>query len=233
MPLHLTWQDIALRLALTVLAGAVVGVNRGERGRPAGLRTILLVSLAASVAMIQANLLLDSTGKAADSFTVMDVMRLPLGILSGMGFIGAGAILRRGELIVGITTAATLWFVTVLGLCFGGGQLGLGLAMLGIGMAVLVPLRWVELRIPQDFRARLLLTLSAEGPGEQELRDELAGSGFRVLSTTVVYLPRQRLRRLECRVQWREAPRDRGLPPILDRLAARPGVLRLEWRPGG
>ena len=126
MPLHPTLLDIALRLALTLVAGALIGINREEHGHAAGLRTTMLVCLAASVAMIQTNLLLPVAGRTTDAFSVMDVMRLPLGILSGMGFIGAGAILRRGDLISGVTTAATLWLVTVIGLCFGGGQLWLG-----------------------------------------------------------------------------------------------------------
>jgi len=73
-----------------------------------------------------------------------DLMRLPLGILSGMGFIGAGAIVRRDNFAVGITTAATLWFVTVLGLCFGGGQIAIGLVSSAIGVVVLTALKVVE-----------------------------------------------------------------------------------------
>ena len=92
MPLTLTWHDILLRLALSVFAGALMGVDRSEHGRPAGLRTTLLVCLAAAVAMIQTNLLMLTVGKASDSFVVLDLMRLPLGILTGMGFIGGGAI---------------------------------------------------------------------------------------------------------------------------------------------
>src|SRR5271156_4353417 len=122
MSVNPSWQDIALRLFLTVVAGAVIGINRSEHGRPAGLRTTLLVCLAASIAMIQTNLLLAMSGKPSSSFVTLDLMRLPLGILSGMGFIGAGTILRRDNFIQGITTAATLWFVTIIGLCFGGGQ---------------------------------------------------------------------------------------------------------------
>src|ERR1041385_9359213 len=121
MPIALSWREIALRLLLTVVAGAVIGLNRGERGHPAGLRTTILVCLAASLSMIAANLLLDTRGKASDSFGAMDLMRLPLGILSGIGFIGAGAIVRRDRIIVGVTTAATIWFLTVVGLCLGGG----------------------------------------------------------------------------------------------------------------
>ncbi len=71
-----------------------------------------------STAWIQVNLLLTVRGKALDSYIVMDLMRLPLGILSGMGFIGGGAILRRDNMVLGVTTAATLWFVTVMGLAF-------------------------------------------------------------------------------------------------------------------
>ena len=127
MTLQITWPDIALRLGLTLVACACIGFDRQEHRLAAGLRTTILVGLAAAISMIQVNLLLTLNGKASDSFVVMDLMRLPLGILSGMGFIGAGAILRKDNLVLGVTTAATLWFVTVMGLCFGGGQIGLGL----------------------------------------------------------------------------------------------------------
>jgi uncharacterized membrane protein YhiD involved in acid resistance len=86
MPVHPEWSDVALRLLCAVVAGFVTGYDRGEHGRPAGLRTTMLVSFAACVAMIQANLLLAVAGKTPDSFVVLDLMRLPLGILSGMGF---------------------------------------------------------------------------------------------------------------------------------------------------
>jgi len=127
----ITAMDIAWRLTLSVIAGALIGLNRGEHGRPAGLRTVLLVTLAASIAMILANALLGTTGKEAQSFVNVDVMRLPLGILTGVGFIGAGAILHRDNLVVGVTTAATLWFSTVMGLCFGSGQGWLGVVAFG------------------------------------------------------------------------------------------------------
>jgi putative Mg2+ transporter-C (MgtC) family protein len=101
MPPEPTWTDIALRLLLTMLAGAIIGFDRGARGHAAGFRTTILVALAASVAMIQANILLPLHGKTPESFAVMDLMRLPLGILTGVGFIGADTIVRKGELIPG------------------------------------------------------------------------------------------------------------------------------------
>ena len=153
MPLHPSIVDIAIRLALTVLAGALIGLNRGESGHAAGLRTTTLVCLAASVSMIQVNLLLPLAGKAVNSFVVMDLMRLPLGILSGMGFIGAGAILRKEDAVIGVTTAATLWFVTVIGLCLGGGQLGLGIASAALALSVLWVMKRVDLALKRDRRA--------------------------------------------------------------------------------
>jgi len=156
MPAHIEWSAIALRLVLTAIASAAIGVNRGELDRPVGLRTTMLVALAAAISMIQVNLLLPSAGKPNDSFVLLDLMWLPLGVLSGMGFIGAGAIVRRNDLVQGVTTAATLWYVTMMGLCFGGGQIGLGLAALGLALAVLWCLKWVERRyIEREHRAEL------------------------------------------------------------------------------
>jgi putative Mg2+ transporter-C (MgtC) family protein len=90
MPLSPSWQDIALRLLLALIASGMIGLNRQARGHAAGLRTTILIGLAAAVAMVLANFLLSTAGKTAELFTTMDVMRLPLGILTGVGFIGGG-----------------------------------------------------------------------------------------------------------------------------------------------
>ncbi len=179
MPLHPTWADIALRLALTMIAGTVIGFNRGVRGHGAGLRTTILVGLAAAVAMIQANILLPLDGKTSGSFAVMDLMRLPLGILTGVGFIGGGTILKRGDLVTGVTTAATLWAVTVIGLCLGGGQLGLGVVATVLAVLTLWALRWLDVRIPRDHRAVLVIESAAGAVASvSALSDLIAPLGF-------------------------------------------------------
>src|SRR5580693_4131567 len=175
MPLTLDWQEIAIRLILTAIAGSVIGINRGGHGHPAGLRTTLLVCMAASIAMIQTNLLLGTAGRPSDSFVNMDLMRLPLGILSGMGFIGGGVILKRENLVLGVTTAATLWFVTVLGLCFGGGQLLLGTIALAIGVVVLRFLKTIELRLKTIRRGTLAIAVASDGPSEADVRNLVVG----------------------------------------------------------
>jgi putative Mg2+ transporter-C (MgtC) family protein len=178
MPLHPTWEEIVLRLILTMIAGAMMGFNRGARGHAAGLRTTILVAMAASIAMIQANILLSLGGKDASSFAVMDLMWLPLGILTGVGFLGGGAILKKGGSIKGMTTAATLWIATVIGLCFGGGQLGLGAISTVMGMLTLWAMEWIDIRIPREHRAILVVTTPVDAP-PPDLNDFLQPLGYR------------------------------------------------------
>ncbi|HEY2827486.1 MAG TPA: MgtC/SapB family protein [Pirellulales bacterium] len=230
MSTTLTWQDISLRLLLAFVAGACIGFNRGEHGRPAGLRTTLLVCLAACISMLQANLLLGTVGKRYDSFVNFDVMRLPLGILTGVGFIGGGAILRRDNLVLGVTTAATLWFVTVMGLCFGSGQIGLGIAAWAMGMIVLAGLKEIEKRCKEDRRATMTLLTTAEGPNERQLSDNLQSHGFTIASCAVVYAE-ERNRELTCELRWRSKRQDNLPPAFLKELAEKPGVLKLAWEP--
>jgi len=231
MPLTLQPHDIALRIGLTFLAGLLIGLNRGERGRPAGLRTTLLVSLAACLAMLQANALLNTTGKAPNSFIVLDLMRLPLGILSGMGFIGAGAILRRDSLIIGVTTAATLWFVTVIGLCFGGGQIALGLLGLGLGLIVLWCLHWVEQRTTQDRHATLRLIADGSGPDEHQIRTLLVAENYKIGSLGVTYTRPEDLRELTYELWWRAPRSEHPHPSVVEKLAATQGIVKLDWKP--
>jgi putative Mg2+ transporter-C (MgtC) family protein len=214
-----------------MIAGAAIGINRGERGRSAGLRTTLLVCLSASSAMILGNLMMDTTGKAANSFVVLDLMRLPLGVLSGMGFIGAGAILRRGSLSFGVTTASTLWFVTVMGLCFGSGQIGLGFATLVLGLFVLAVLRRFEWRMYQDRQGALLMKIEHGGPEEGEVRSLLHDESFQILSCAVTCAPASGESSLAFHVSWRAPRMDTRSPTFMKRLASRPGVLAIEWRP--
>ncbi|HEX3662667.1 MAG TPA: MgtC/SapB family protein [Acidobacteriaceae bacterium] len=229
----LHWTAIALRLTLTVLAGGLLGADRSRNGHPAGLRTVLLVTLAASVAMIQMDLLLPTSGKNLSSFAVMDVMRLPLGILTGVGFIGAGAIVRRGDLVLGITTAATLWFATVVGLCLGGGQIVLGCVSALIGYGVLTALRGLETIIERYQPATLILVTGEEGPTLDELRTRLEAARMRIRSLSVEHSPVDHRRSLRCHVRWPSLGGPAHPPAILDELERLPGLIRLVWRATG
>jgi putative Mg2+ transporter-C (MgtC) family protein len=227
-----TWSEITLRLILTILAAGVIGFNRDEHGRPAGLRTNLLVSLAACIAMIQTNILAISTGKSSDSFVVMDIMRLPLGILSGIGFIGAGAIVKRGRLTVGLTTAATLWFLTVMGLCFGGGQIGLGLAAFVVCFVVLVGMKKLENLTSREQSATLTVKLCNEGAARGEIEDLLVQAGIRPEMSALDFDP-SGCKVISWNIRWRDQKQPADAPLVIEQLAKRDEIQHVEFRRPG
>jgi putative Mg2+ transporter-C (MgtC) family protein len=229
MALHIGWDEIALRLALTVMAGLAIGYNRTEHGKAAGLRTTLLVCLAASVAMIQVNLLLPTAGRASDSFVMNDLMRLPLGILTGVGFIGGGVILRH-DVVVGVTTAATLWCVTVIGLCLGGGQIALGLATTGIGLVALWALEWIELRLRRERRASLGVEFEGGELNETMLRRMIEAAGMRITGVEMKVFPSGAHRKIVFDLLEFSRPLETKSPAICETLAGEKGVLALDWK---
>jgi putative Mg2+ transporter-C (MgtC) family protein len=230
MPADIGWHEIALRLVLTVIAGLLIGYNRTEQGKAAGLRTTLLVCLAASFAMIQVNLLLPTAGRAPDSFVINDLMRLPLGILTGVGFIGAGVIVRRDNIIVGVTTAATLWYVTVIGLCLGGGQIGLGVAATAIALVALWLLNWIESRLRRECRATLCIELEGVSPSESQIRRMLETAGLDIARTQITLSAAGKHRELLFDLLENRLPNVADNPPIVAAIAAQEGVVRLEWK---
>ena len=230
---ELHWPTIALRLILTVLAGALLGMERSRNGHPAGLRTTLLVTLAASVSMIQMNLLIPTNGKPPNSYAVMDLMRLPLGILTGVGFIGAGAIIKKDDLVLGMTTAATLWFATVVGLCLGGGQLVLGSESVVIGYTILAWLRRPERRFEHFQPATLEMVMAEHEVSPDRLRTKLEAAQCRVRSISVEHFPARKRQRIVCELRWPTEKGSAELPQVLQDLDKTPGLVRLGWHATG
>jgi putative Mg2+ transporter-C (MgtC) family protein len=230
MPVHIGWYEITLRLILTVIAGLLIGYNRTEHGKAAGLRTTLLVCLAASFAMIQVNLLLPTAGRSPDSFVMNDLMRLPLGILTGVGFIGAGAIIRRDNIVVGVTTAATLWYVTVIGLCLGGGQIELGVAATVVGFLALWLLNWIESRLHRASRASLYVESEGASLSESQIRRMLETAGLGITGTQITLSNAGRHREVTFDLVEYRLPNATEIPSMVDAIAAQEGVVRLEWK---
>jgi putative Mg2+ transporter-C (MgtC) family protein len=229
----LHWPAIALRLILTVLAGSLLGMERSRTGHPAGLRTTLLVTLAAGVSMLQMNLLIPTNGKPSDSYAVMDLMRLPLGILTGVGFIGAGVIVKKGDLVVGVTTAATLWFATVVGLCLGAGQLVLGSVSTVIGFGILSWLRGPEQQFEHLQPATLEMVVAEHEFSPDRLRTQLEAAHCRVRSTSVEHFPARNERKVICEVRWPADGSSAQVPAVLHDLEQTPGLVRLNWHTTG
>jgi putative Mg2+ transporter-C (MgtC) family protein len=234
VPVTLTWQQIALRLLLAVIASFLIGFDRDEHGKTTGIRTTMLVCLAATLAMLQANLLMGTTGKAHDSFVVLDLMRNPLGILTGMGFLGAGAILRKDGLVHGLTTAATLWYVTVLGLLFGGGQIKTASAATVIALLVLWLLKKIENRLTTERAGTLYLELTEDpadpNSGEDSLRAVFNKAGFKISQWNPLYRG-SALSSLTCELRWTcKGHTEPYTPAAIQALATSPHITTFTWK---
>jgi putative Mg2+ transporter-C (MgtC) family protein len=235
MPTTITGSDIVLRLCLAAAAGIVVGYNRGQHGRAAGPRTMVLITCAAALAMILSDYLaLRGPPVSAKGFPVsMDVLRLPLGILSGMGFLGAGAILKRGNLVQGVTTAASMWYMSVIGLCVGGGYFLIGAIGLAVALLSLFFMPWVEQFTHADHLSLVTIIARADGMSEQELCDRLDAHNLQPRNLTIDYQVSERLKTICCEVSYQRRRAMVVAPQVVNELAQRPGVIEVKWNWGG
>jgi putative Mg2+ transporter-C (MgtC) family protein len=233
MPLSPSVFDIAVRIVLTLLAAGAIGYERGTHGKAAGMRTTLLVALAACLAMLQVNLLLPIDGKTPHSFAVLDLMRLPLGILTGVGFIGAGAILKRGAMVIGLTTAATMWFVTVIGLLFGGGQIWLGIVGTILGLGVIQGLRLIETRLIRDRQATLTVRIDRRRVDGDAIERLVSAPPFELVRMSYALTTETQIEERNFHLRWSTKAGERELPDVLTRIGAEDGVLNVRWEGGG
>lgn len=211
------------RLALAALLGGLVGLERETHGRPAGLRTHLLVCLGAALVTLAGVLL------ARDGAARLDDARIPAAVMTGIGFLGAGAILRTGDGVRGLTTAATLWFAAGLGVTAGLGLAALAAAATALALGTLVGLRAFERRLaPASWRE---LRVSADGVDRAALEDAcraaLAAHPLHVeaVETELTRVPARVT--LTFRLALRGSDRRAD---ITERLAALAGVRRVIWR---
>ncbi len=112
----MTILEIVLKLLLAIALGGIIGLEREASQKPAGLRTHILICVSATIMMILSELVLAGKGAATG-----DTLRIAAAVVTGMGFIGAGTIIQSQGAVHGLTTAATLWTVTGLGLVVGAG----------------------------------------------------------------------------------------------------------------
>ena len=132
--------SIIIRLALAVILGGVIGFEREVRGHSAGLRTNILVCLGSCLIMLTSQYIFDIYKNSA----TVDPGRIAAGIVTGIGFLGAGAIIRSGEAVRGLTTAAGIWLVAGIGMAIGAGFYLAGLITAVLTIIVLYGLRRLE-----------------------------------------------------------------------------------------
>jgi putative Mg2+ transporter-C (MgtC) family protein len=169
--------EMAVRIVVALIAGALIGYERSYRGRPAGFRTHALVCMASSMLMLvtvyEAHWV-RSIGEAR-----LDPTRMAQGIMTGIGFLGAGVIIQEGLSVRGLTTAASIWITAAIGILAGiGFYFPMALSVV-LALGVLSAFRWIEARMPTQayYHFDVRFARSAE-VAEQHIRALVAGHGF-------------------------------------------------------
>jgi putative Mg2+ transporter-C (MgtC) family protein len=165
----LSLQEILLRLTLAAVLGAAIGIERELRRRPAGIRTSLFVCLATALFTIL-------SGEIAHRFGDTGATRIASNIVQGIGFLGAGAILREGGGVVGLTTAATILVEAAIGMAAGGGLYAVAVYSTGLVLFGLVVIGWGADRLNLKRRAMVFrITTSHAESVATEVQQLLAG----------------------------------------------------------
>ena len=168
---------VMMRLIMATVCGSLIGWERVVRRHSAGIRTFALVSLGSAVAAVLNLYLANLDGLSAD------VSRIPAGVVSGIGFLGAGTIIVTGRnQIKGLTTAASLWVASCMGMAFGAGFISVGFACFILVMLANLVLMRVSQKVEENSRYVSLYVEVEESGGVKKLRKKLSEMGYSISS---------------------------------------------------
>lgn len=213
------WEGVARLLLVVLLAGAV-GLERELRDQEAGLRTHMLVGLGSALFVIVGNFSWSELEFGNDVGVVLDPSRVVAYVITGIGFLGAGTIIKHGINIKGLTTAASLWVVAAVGVAVGAGDYGLGVVATAIVLLSLWPVRMLAnaLGLRASRGHRLELELEPQGSVAAVLA-RLEAQGAETMSAKLT--EEDDVRRLELVMVQSDA----DLGRLLDAAASAPDVL--------
>jgi putative Mg2+ transporter-C (MgtC) family protein len=172
--------DITLHLGVAAVAGGLIGFERSYHGRPAGFRTHTLVCMASSLLMLVT--IYQKQWFFGDIETVrIDPTRMAQGVMTGIGFLGAGVIMKEGLSVRGLTTAASIWITAAIGVLAGVGFYSAVFIGTIFALVVVLVFRWIETRIPTLAYAHLTLRFRRDTTmPEVELQELIRRQGFSV-----------------------------------------------------
>ncbi len=171
-----------LRLGVAAVLGGLIGLEREVRGRSAGLRTQMLVAVGAALAMIVSLRFATVFGTTVETNLRIDPARVAYGVMGGIGFLGAGVIMRLGFGVRGLTTAASLWCTAAVGLACGFGMYATAGAAVALALFALKVLRVLDDRLPHHYVKQLTIeTPRSPSDASASVRETLANRGIRVM----------------------------------------------------
>ena len=177
LPVVITPVEMLLRMGTGTVLGAAIGYEREVTGRPAGLRTHLVVALASSTFMLVSTQFVYFQRYMPGDLITVDTSRIAASVVAGVGFLGAGAILRTGVSVQGLTTAASLWLVAALGLAAGGGMYLVAGSVTVVSLLALTVLRRVERKQWRSLKRHLAIVADNARLTRQGVLDQLRRNG--------------------------------------------------------
>jgi putative Mg2+ transporter-C (MgtC) family protein len=187
--------EILARLMAALAAGAFIGYERSYHGRPAGFRTHALVCTASSLLMLVT--VYESHWMSAVAGRVqIDPTRMAQGIMTGIGFLGAGVIIKEGFSVRGLTTAASIWITAAIGILAGIGFYFPLVVSVVMTLGVLSLFRWIEARMPSQAYYHFDVRLARSVPmTERQVRELVESHGFSIANFTYRIEGEGRIRR--------------------------------------
>lgn len=177
------YLEMALRLGGALLIGAMVGSERSYQGRPAGFRTHALVCVSTALLMLLTVYEDRWFPELTQGRIALDPTRMAQGIMTGIGFLGAGTIMKDGLSVRGLTTAASIWITAAIGILVGVGFYFPAVLATILTFMTLSILKWIENRIPAQFYAHFTVRFArSNAPPEAEVRALLIKQGFSIAS---------------------------------------------------
>jgi putative Mg2+ transporter-C (MgtC) family protein len=226
-----TYLEMSLRLLAALALGGLVGLERSYQGRPAGFRTHALVCLSTALLMmvtVYEDWWLAQLGNAR---AVIDPTRMAQGIMTGIGFIGAGAIIKEGMSVRGLTTAASIWITASIGILMGIGFYFPAVLATLLTLGTLSVFRRIELRMPTEFHARLHVRFGHEAAMQEDALRQLVGShGFTIANLDYCFSAREGHIEYSMSVRSRRAQSARALGDALTRI---PAMIEFRLSPTG
>src|SRR5512138_2833383 len=222
--------DVLLHLAGAIAAGAAIGIERSFHGRPAGFRTHTLVCLASSLLILMTVYQPEWFPGTGDSVRI-DPTRMAQGIMTGIGFLGAGVIFKEGISVRGLTTAASIWITSAIGILMGAGLYYPAFAGTIATLGVLAAFRWIENRLPSHQFAHHRVRFDRDDVmPEETLRALLERHGFSI--SGLAYRLTEDGRQFEYQMTIRTT-HEQNFARLARSLAALPPVREFHLAPAG
>ncbi len=218
---EITWQSALVRIIISFIIGTLIGIERETHNQPAGLRTHILISIGATIVML-ISIYIPQT---FTDFQNGDPGRIAAQVISGIGFLGAGAILRFGANIKGLTTAASIWAIAALGLAIGAGMYSISF----IGAAVILfALTIMDVFEKKVFKERILkkieLSVKKKDSNLRSLQQMLEQMDVKVVSAGFVRNVNESADQITFLVG---VTRKMDIQKLIDALEQQPGVINI------